>query len=135
MSIDSSDSRMTLIYGPFKNKGRYSGLEVMTFYNSEGLIEEDLLEDEYRQLYSNPPLEVAEGMVACFESLEDVQKFSFNICQKLKNSGVSLVSLEQYNELVIESCTGEELKEELENKGNFLKNPESEKKGFFNRFF
>lgn len=135
MSFQNELPKLTLIYGPFKKANRLQGSEIMAIFNQEGLVEENILEEEFLQLFNHEPQEIGEGTIAAFDSLEDIQKFGFNICQKLRNSGVSLVSLDDYNSLVSESHKIEDLKEKLEERGNFLKNPDVEKAGFFNKIF
>lgn len=135
MSLQREYPKLTLIYGPFKNGGRFNGSEIMAIFNQDGLVEETVLEEEFLQLFNHEPKAIGEGTIAPFDSLEDIQKFGFNICQKLRNSGVSLVSLDDYNTLISESHKIEDLKQKLEEKGNFLKNPDVEKSGFFNKIF
>lgn len=135
MSMGKTLSRLSLIYGPFYKAGRQQGQEIMAIYNQDGLVDETTLEEEFLQVFNHEPGSLGEGTIAPFESLEDIQKFGFNICQKLRNSGVSLVSLEQYNNLLVESHKVEDFKHKLEEEGNFLKNPDVDKAGFFNKIF
>ena len=133
--MSSEKSILTVIYGSYKRSGRHAGQEVMAVFNENGLIDESILDEEYLEVVNHAPGILEEGVVGPFTDLENIQKFSFNLCQKLGNHGASLVSLEDYNELLAASYKVEDLKQKLEEKGSFIKNPEAGKSGLFNKIF
>lgn len=133
MSADKSI--LTIIYGPLKSGGRNDGQQVMASFNETGLIDETVLEEEYVSVMNHEPSVLDEGSIGPFSNLETIQKFSFNLCQKLGNKGISLVSLDDYNELLNASFKTEDFKARLEEKGNFISNPEAGKSGLFNKIF
>lgn len=133
MSADKSI--LTIIYGPLKSGGRNDGQQVMASFNETGLIDETVLEEEYLSVMNHEPSVLDEGSIGPFSNLETIQKFSFNLCQKLGNKGTSLVSLDDYNELLNASFKIEDFKARLEEKGNFIGNPEAGKSGLFNKIF
>lgn len=133
MSADKSI--LTVIYGPHNHNRLGDGKRVMAVFNESGLIEETTLEEEFLELVSHEPEVLDEGTIGPFSSLEQIQKFSFNLCQKLGNKGASLVPLDDYNELLIASFKIEDFKAKLEEKGSFIDNPEAGKSGIFNKIF
>lgn len=133
--MSSDKSVLTIIYGPLKSGGRNDGQQVMASFNETGLIDETVLEEEYLAVMNHEPSLLDEGTIGPFSNLETIQKFSFNLCQKLGNKGASLVSLEDYNELLSASFKVEDFKNRLEEKGNFINNPEAGKSGIFNKIF
>ena len=133
MSADKSI--LTIIYGPLKSGGRSDGQQVMASFNESGLIDETTLEEEYLAVMNHEPSLLDEGTIGPFSNLETIQKFSFNLCQKLGNKGASLVSLDDYNELLNASFKVEDFKSRLEEKGNLIHNPEAGKSGIFNKIF
>lgn len=126
---------LTVIYGPHKKGGSLNGQELMSVFNERGLVDEGELEQGYVELIGHAPELIGEGVIGPFDDLEQIQKFCFNLCQNFGNSGVSLVSLEKYNEILSESYKVEDLRNKLEREGNFIKNPEAQKGGFFNKIF
>ncbi|MCF8059484.1 MAG: hypothetical protein K9K67_09320 [Bacteriovoracaceae bacterium] len=133
MSLEKSI--LTIIYGPYQKAGRIEGQEIMSVFNENGLVDETTLDEEYLEVVNHAPGVLEEGAVGPFNDLEVIQKFSFNLCQKLGNHGASLVSLDDYNELLAASYKVEDLKQKLEEKGSFIKNPEAGKSGIFNKIF
>ena len=133
MSADKSV--LTIIYGPLKTGGRNDGQQVMASFNESGLIDETTLEEEYLNVMNHEPSVLDEGTIGPFSNLETIQKFSFNLCQKLGNKGTSLVSLDDYNDLLNASFKVEDFKNRLEEKGNFISNPEAGKSGILNKIF
>lgn len=133
--MSAEKSVLTIIYGPLKNGGRNDGQQVMASFNETGLIDETVLEEEYLAVMNHEPSLLDEGTIGPFSNLETIQKFSFNLCQKLGNKGASLVSLDDYNELLNASFKVEDFKTHLEEKGNFIGNPEAGKSGLFNKIF
>jgi hypothetical protein len=133
--MSANKSTLTIIYGPLKSGGRTDGQQVMASFNESGLIDETTLEEEYLAVMNHEPSLLDEGTIGPFSNLETIQKFSFNLCQKLGNAGASLVSLDDYNELLNASFKVEDFKSKLEEKGNFINNPEAGKSGLFNKIF
>lgn len=132
--MNDAKTILTIVYGPFaSNLG--GGQQIMVAFNDAGLINEITLEDEYSEMFKVAPAKINEGSIGAFRDLEVLQKYSFNLCQKLGNAGVSLVSLESYNEALGQSYKVDELRTRLEECGNFIKNPDAEKNGFFNKIF
>lgn len=126
---------LTVIYGPFLKEGSSHGLEVMSISNGNGLVDENQLEQLFIDLIGHAPEALSDGKIGPFDDLESVQKYCFNVCTAFGNSGVSLVPLEKFNQLLIESYKSEELRGKLEVEGNFIKNPDAHKTGFFNKIF
>lgn len=133
MSADKSV--MTVIYGPHNSSRLSEGKRIMAVFNETGLIDETTLEEEFLELVGHEPGVMEEGTIGSFSTLEQIQKFSFNLCQKLGNKGASLVPLDDYNELLVASFKIEDFKAKLEEKGSFIDNPEAGKSGLFNKIF
>ena len=126
---------LTVVYGPFKSGGKMNGQELMSIFNERGLVDEAHLEQVYKELIGHEAEMLKEGAIGPFDDLEQIQKFCFNLCQIFGNSGVSLVSLDKYNEILTGSFKVEDLRNRLEREGSFIKNPDAQKGGFFNKIF
>ncbi len=135
MSMSRESSVLVVIYGPYLNSEDKNGHEVISIFNERGLIDESTLEDFYKELSGTEPKVLESGRIGYFSQMEDIQKFSFRICQKLGNEAVSLVSVEDYNAVLIDSFKAEDLLENLQNVGNLIPNPDAGKGGFFSKLF
>ncbi len=135
MSMSRESSVLVVIYGPYLNDEDKKGHEVISIFNERGLIDESTLEDFFKDLVGQAPKVVESGHIGYFAQMEDIQKFSFRICQKLGNEAVSLVSVEDYNSVLIDSFKSEELLHKLQNIGNLIPNPDAGKGGFFSKLF
>ncbi len=133
--MSAEKSVLTVIFGPHNRSRLGDGKRVMAAFNEMGLIEETTLEEEFLELVGHEPDVVDEGTIGPFNGLEQIQKFSFNLCQKLGNKGASLVPMDDYNELLVASFKIEDFKQKLEEKGSFIDNPEAGKTGLFNKIF
>lgn len=133
MSHNYSDETISVIYSQGTTaKGRYQAHSLFTSY---GPIDETSLEEVYESSMGKKPEFCQDGVISDFEDLEALQKFSFELSQKLYSKGVSLISIDQYNEILLESYNSEELVHKLQESGNFLANPDAGKSNFFNKIF
>ena len=135
MNLNSESSALVVIYGPYINDEEKNGHEIISIFNDRGLVDESTLEDFYKDLTSSSPIVIESGHIGYFSSMESIQKFSFRICQKFGSSAVSLVSVEDYNDVLIDCYKSDELLSKLQNVGNLIPNPDAGKGGFFSKFF
>lgn len=133
--MNRESSILVVIYGPYLSNEDKNGHEIIAIFNERGLIDESTLEDLYKDYVGHEPKIVEFGHIGYFTQMEDIQKYSFRICQKLGNEAVSLVSVEDYNEVLIDSFKSEELLQKLQTLGNLIPNPDAGKSGFFNKLF
>lgn len=137
MNIDPSKKLNTLvvIYGPYQNDLHHKGHEIIALFGPYGLVDEGTLEEFYKEIYHSAPESLESGRVGFFGDVETIQRFSFSLCQKYNNEGVSLVTVDDYNEILTSSFKSDELVQKLQESGNFIANPDAGKSGFFSKLF
>jgi len=135
MNINVESTALVVIYGPYLSDADKNGHEIISIFSERGLIDESTLEDFYKDLMPGTPAVLESGHIGYFGQLEDIQKFSFRICQKFGSDAVSLVSVEDYNDVLIDSFKSEDLLKNLQNVGNLIPNPDAGKGGFFSKLF
>ena len=98
-----------------------------------GPIPSEILLRVYRKQWPHRPHHQGEF---CFQSLGDLQQFSFLLLQELGLKYCYLLSRESYNEGVQQVSDGEQFQEIFTKYGDVITNHESEsKKRFFEKFF
>ncbi len=133
MSINQSV--LVVIYGPYISDADKNGHEIISIFNDRGLVDESTLEDYFKELTSRTPEIVESGHIGYFGQMEAIQKFSFRICQKFGSDAVSLVSVEDYNDVLLDCYKSDELLQKLQTVGNLIPNPDAGKSGFFSKLF
>jgi hypothetical protein len=107
------------------------GFYLINILSSTGPLKRDFIEKIYSEFF------VARSKtkdIGPFDSLEELSKFCFKICDELKLPFITLHSLEEFNTVVEESSNLTELLSGLKNGGNLLENVSvSQKKSFFDR--
>ena len=107
------------------------GFYLINVLSSTGPLKRDFIEKVYNEFF------VARSVskdIGPFDSLEDLSKFCFKICDELKLPYITLHSLEEFNSVVEESSNLSELLSGLKNGGNLLENVSiTQKKSFFER--
>ncbi|WP_127714867.1 hypothetical protein [Halobacteriovorax sp. HLS] len=116
----------------FNSKDRSAaGFYLINVISSSGPLKKDFLDKIYADFFLTRENEDEFGP---FESLEDLSKFGFAICDELKLPYISLHSLEEFNGLIEDSSNLTELLEGLNCRGNILENlAVTQKKSFFER--
>lgn len=135
MSIERDSSILVVIYGPYLSDADINGHEIISIFNDKGLVDESTLEDFYKELMPGQPKILETGHIGYFSQMEDIQKFAFRICQRFGSESVSLVSVDDYNEALVNSFKSDDLLTNLENRGNRIENPDAGKGGFFSKLF
>ncbi|WP_372653984.1 hypothetical protein [Halobacteriovorax sp.] len=113
------------------SKGSYYLLHVLT---NEGAVKPDLLEKFCHDYdVENPAEEIGLGP---FESVDDITKFCFYICDELRLPYVGLLSMDEFNSIIEESSKVSDLLEALHSDGNLIENISiTQKKSFFQKVF
>lgn len=133
MSNNYSDEIISVVYSKVDGPG--SAYQALSLFTSYGPIDETSLEEVYLGLSSRAPRVCEDGEIADFQDIEMLQKYSFELSQKLYAKGASLISIDEYNQILLESYSCEELVQKLQESGNFLANPDAGKSNFFNKIF
>jgi hypothetical protein len=107
------------------------GFYLVNVLSSNGPLKRDFIE----KLYSNYFVtREASSELGPFESLEDLSKFCFSICDELKLPYITLHSLEEFNTLIEDSSDVKSLLDSLKNGGNLLENVAiTQKKSLFDK--
>ncbi|RPJ73761.1 MAG: hypothetical protein EHM20_11715 [Alphaproteobacteria bacterium] len=74
-------------------------------------------------------------MIGPFESTDQLNQFSFQLCEEFNAAKVSLLSVQEYNSLMETTQTASDFHRGLQEIGNVMENIERKKKGFLSRFF
>lgn len=133
MSQNFADEIISVVYGSLKR--HQQGYQALSVFTSYGPVDESTLEEVYEGIFNELPRHCDDGIVAPFLDIEALQKFSFELSQKLFAKGSSLVSVDDYNKILLESFNGEELVKKLQESGNYMANPDAGKSNFFNKIF
>jgi hypothetical protein len=108
--------------------------QVFHAFNSQGSMDEKSLHSAYKAIIGGEPSFLDLGTIGSFNSIEDLQKFSFHLCQELGSNAVNLISSEDYNKAFDQAYTEQEFLKNLSECGNKIENLDKNKKGFFGRF-
>lgn len=130
---------LIVIYGPSSTsvegqKGTL-GLEIYHIFNTKGLIDEDLLHRYYEDVCGTEVTALSHGCVGYFSDGSQVQRFCFQLCQHLNHDGVNLLTVKQYNDILMSCHLAEDLPQALSRGGEYIENVDVHKKGFFDSLF
>lgn len=107
------------------------GFYLINVLSSTGPLKREFIEKLYGDFFVTREISDEFGP---FESLEELSKFCFSICDELKLPYITLHSLEEFNTLIEESSSVNDLLEGLKSNGNLLENISiTQKKSFFER--
>ena len=133
MSQNYSNEVISIVYS--RVEGGQHGYQALSAFTSYGPIDESSLEEVYQNQHSRQPRVCEDGEISDFTDLEALQKFSFELSQKLYAKGASLISIDEYNQILLDAFSSEELVKKLQESGNFKANPDAGKSNFFNKIF
>lgn len=132
-------SSVFMIYGRPESQSReFAELKSFDYgllyaFDSQGLVEQEVLDECYRETYERPP-----EMKPCFgpfDSQDDLTRFAFKLCEKREVERSVILSPEEYNQVLEESHSREELLSKLGEAGRTVENLEGPKKGFLSMIF
>lgn len=107
---------------------------IIEFFDGDGPIEEDHFREVYEDLYPNRENKTA--YCGPFESLDELNKFAFQLCQDARMARACILSTDDFNKSVEEADTVEYLLEKLQAAGEVMVNPEvEESSGLLGRLF
>lgn len=125
------------VVGIYQNQS-YS-VEEGSFYYLTHLFDEKghLDYDQIVQLYNDQYTHPCHGRksIGPFESLEELNKFSFKLCEEFDFSFISLISSGEYNAVLESVVDADELLAKLVQSGNILENIDRGKKSIFKKLF
>ena len=130
---------LIVIYGPRlvseKQMSSPAGLEIYHVFNSKGLVDEEILLDYFSDICKDQVSSLGKGRIGHFSDGEQVQRFCFQLCQKLGHSGVSLLTVREYNNVLSSCHQASDFTSLLKEKGEFIENVDAQKRGFFDNIF
>lgn len=122
-----------VVFGPANVSG---GIEIYNAFDDHGLIDEDFLKATFSESVSSDSLTyLSEGRIGHFSDGEQLRRFCFVLCQRLKLEGVNIMNVEQFNKAIETSQNTSELVSSFQSSGDHLVNVDAEKKGFFDGLF
>ncbi len=110
---------------------------ILYVLDHRGMIDREIAEKIYKE--SILPNEFQhKDLIGPFESLDELNKFAFLLCESINAPRVSLMSVQDYNLLLENSFDTHNFLNDLKTKGNILENidrEENKKSGFFSKIF
>jgi hypothetical protein len=104
-------------------------------FDENGLIDLDAMVEVYEEFINQTP-ETSKLPLGPFDNLTFLNQFAFKVCEKIDNSLVSLISVKDYNSILEEATTGDDLFQNLTEKGNRIENLDhSSKSSLLGKFF
>lgn len=97
-------------------------------FDETGVIEIEPMIDVYEEFIQKQP-ELSKMPLGPFESLNFLNQFAFKICEKIDGSVVSLLSVQDYNQIMEEATNGTSLFHDFVEKGNRIENLDHKSKG------
>ena len=104
-------------------------------FDHEGLVDGAVLEKTFKEIIGGEPDVVEEGQIGPFRGTEDLQKFSFQVCQELNRSQVNIFSPDEYLAILDQSHELPEFKKLLSEGGNIIQNPDKGSNGLLGKIF
>lgn len=125
-----SNLGLNLIYRSHK-RATGETFQVLYFFSEAGFITEKILLDSSKALFPQ-----MDGSLE-FQSLEDLGRFSLQVCQELRSPEVFVLSSEDYNQAVEATRDIRNFRDIYRRFGHSILNPEfkKDKQGFFGKFF
>ena len=74
-------------------------------------------------------------LIGPFESMDRLNQFAFQLCEEQNAEKISLISVQEYNNLLEGAQIASDFHRDLLQQGNVMENIEHKKKGFLSRFF
>lgn len=108
---------------------------LLYLFDEKGFLDHQTAKEAYREFCGNETLSDNARHIGPFESVEQLDKYSFLLCEKLNAAKISLLSVEEYNGLLEKATELQGLMNDLLDKGNVIQNIDRKKKGFFAQFF
>lgn len=105
--------------------------------DEKGLLDKSFAHKLYNERFKLGlgDVEVRQNGIGPFSSTDNLNQFAFQLCEELNAEKVSVLSVQEYNNLLEGTQTASDFHRNLIEKGNVMENIERKKKGFFSRFF
>ena len=126
-----STSKKALIALATRGANALPGLYISMIFSHQGPLEENLLHKSFQSFKKKRPDILSRGKIGLFSSLEEIQKFCFELGETLGCDQMNILNNDDYAQALHASHNTEELKETLLKGGNILKNPKNLRRGFF----
>ena len=124
-----------LVYGQ-KSSHQDSSYYAFQIFSEAAPIEKEQVLKSYESTVDIIRGEENLNMVGPFKAIDNLQRFSFDLCQRLNAKKIALLNINAYNEAVEKSAKISELWENLQAGADLLENTQVDQgKGFFNRIF
>tara|TARA_R110002072_G_scaffold1989_2_gene16296 strand:- start:19954 stop:20358 length:405 start_codon:yes stop_codon:yes gene_type:complete len=105
-------------------------------FDERGYTDEETLNEIYKEVIGKEAGLLSEGRVGPFSSMEEIQKYSFKVCQEVGASCVQILGSEDVNTALEKSFNGTDLINGLWELGNRMENPDAQNsKGLLGKIF
>ncbi len=102
-------------------------------FSENGVEDEAYVKSLYDEMFADRDIKV-KNYIGPFYSLDEINKYSYMLCEKLNVKQASLISVQDYNLFMEKSTSIFDLKKYLIQDGNILKNLNLNQKSRFNWF-
>ena len=125
------------VYHYFSPHGGSAAYYLLYLMGAQGLIEYEVLQKAYREMFFSSQRPMNEHFAGPFEGLENLQQYVLRLCVQLDLSSAHLVSANDFNQIMENTATGEDLVTRLIAQGHELENLDKakRKKGLLGKIF
>lgn len=124
-------------FQPRAHEGNPPQYYLLHVLDHRGVLDHEMLTKIYKDKFQHSP-DRDDEMMGPFDSLEELNKYAYFLCEEVNAPRVSLLSVTEYNLLLENASELNGLVFDLKNKGNVLENIERDNKktyGFFSKLF
>ena len=125
-------NNIVVIYNYLTEENRSSSYYILNIFHKSAILEKSLTEECYKALF---PLPLDREYLGPFQSVEDIQRYSFSLCDKLGIDRATIISVQEYNAMIEGISDIAELREKIFQVGDIIHNPAPKKKKFLDSLF
>ena len=120
-------SKVIVIYSGRVSGGGPPAWFIVHFYNRPELL--PVAKELYQKVLGRPTRPSANALVGPFTETEELDRYTFHLCQHLNLKEIGLLSLEKYNLIIEEVHNTTEFQKSLLCHCDTIENPDYKKKG------
>ena len=127
-----SNNNIIVLYNYLAEENKKASYYILNVLHKTGVLEKSLTEESYKNLFHSP---LDREYIGPFQSIEDLQRYSFNLCEKLEADQAAIISAQEYNGMVERISDVAELREQVFQIGDTIHNPTPKKRRFLDKLF
>ena len=125
------------VYQYFSPGGGSAAYYLLYLMGSQGLIEREVLQKAYEEMFFSSKRQINEHFAGPFEGLENLQQYVLRLCVQLDMGSAHIMAASDFNQVLEGISTSEELVNALIARGHTLENLDKakRKKGLLGKIF